>query len=45
MKIGCFLIVSLLVVGCASRPPRCERRLTPINTPVRAATHAVVVGP
>jgi hypothetical protein len=31
MKTGALLIALLLFVGCASRPPRCDRRLTPIN--------------
>ncbi len=31
MKAGAVLIALLLLVACASRPPRCLRRLTPIN--------------
>lgn len=31
MKTVAVLIALLLFVGCASRPPRCDRRLTRIN--------------
>jgi hypothetical protein len=31
MKTGALLLALLLFVGCASRPPRCDRRLVPIN--------------
>jgi len=33
MKVGVALLALLLLVGCASKPPRCDRRLTPINVP------------
>lgn len=45
MKTGAFVIALLLLVGCASKPPRCDRRLTPINASFRAATHASVSRP
>jgi hypothetical protein len=35
MKTGALLIALLLFVGCASQPPRCDRRLTPINAGLR----------
>jgi hypothetical protein len=39
MKIGALLIcLLLLLVGCASKSPRCDRRLTPINVPGHAGT-------
>lgn len=44
-KTGALLIAMLLLVGCASRPPHCNRRLTPINASYRAGRHAGVVGP
>lgn len=31
MKTCALVIALLLLVGCASKPPRCDRRLTPIN--------------
>jgi hypothetical protein len=34
----------LLVVGCASESPRCDRRLTPINSPDRAVVRTMVDG-
>lgn len=45
MKTGAFLIALLLLGGCASKPPRCDRRLTPINVPHRAGSHAGNTGP
>lgn len=42
MKTGALLIALLLFVGCASRPPRCDRRLTPINAGFRNGAHARV---
>lgn len=45
MKTVALVIALLLLAGCASRPPRCDRRLTPINASFRGGTHARVVGP
>ncbi|HEX5460866.1 MAG TPA: hypothetical protein VFX20_12935 [Steroidobacteraceae bacterium] len=44
MKTGVFLIAILLLAACAAKPPRCDRRLTPINAS-RAAASARLVGP
>jgi hypothetical protein len=45
MKIGALLIaLLLLLVGCASKAPRCDRRLTPINAPGRVGTQMRVDG-
>jgi hypothetical protein len=46
MKIGVLLIVLLpLLVGCASKSPRCDRRLMPINSLGGHGTRTTVVGP
>jgi hypothetical protein len=46
MKIAALLIALLLILlGCASKSPRCERRLTPINAPLRAGALARAVRP
>ncbi len=45
MKAGALLIAMLLLAGCASGPPHCDRRLTPINTSYRAGPHARVSRP
>jgi hypothetical protein len=45
MKNLALAVALLLLVGCASKPPRCERRLTPINASYGAVTHAKVRGP
>jgi hypothetical protein len=46
MKIGALMIASLLLlVGCASRSPRCDRRLTPINASGPVGTQTTVDGP
>ena len=45
MKVGACIVTLLLLVGCASKPARCGRRLTPINASIEAGSHARVVGP
>jgi hypothetical protein len=46
MKIGALLIAFLLLlVGCASKSPQCDRRLTPINASGRVGTQTKVGGP
>jgi uncharacterized lipoprotein YajG len=40
MKTLVFVVAFLLLAGCASKPPRCDRRLTPINASYGAGTHA-----
>lgn len=44
MKTGALLIALLLLLGCASRPPRCNRRLTPINALFLTGTETRVGG-
>lgn len=31
MRTGALMIVVVLLAGCVSSPPSCDRRLTPIN--------------
>lgn len=45
MKTGAWVIALLVLAGCASQPPRCDRRLTPINAPSGAIPRARGVGP
>jgi hypothetical protein len=45
MKIVVFVAALLVIAGCASKPPRCDRRLTPINAPYRAGALAKRFGP
>lgn len=45
MKTSALIIAMLLLVACASQPPRCDRHLTPINAPLRGGRHAGVAGP
>lgn len=45
MKTFACVIALLLVAGCASKPLRCDRRLTPINASLRTGAHTRVVGP
>lgn len=45
MKAGALLIAMLFLMGCASNPPHCGRRLTPINASYRTAARAGVRGP
>jgi uncharacterized protein YcfL len=45
MKTWALLIALLLLVGCVSKPPRCDRRLTPINAASPAGTRSRGSGP
>jgi hypothetical protein len=45
MKTCTLLVAMLFLVGCSSNPPRCGRRLTPINASYRIGLHAGVRGP
>lgn len=46
MKIGVPLIaLLLLLIGCASKSPRCDRRLTPINSSWGTSGRTVVGRP
>lgn len=45
MKTFALVIAALLLLGCASKPPRCDRRLTPINAAFRAGARLKVSAP
>lgn len=45
MKTGALIIALLLLVGCASQPVRCSRRLTPINASLGGNPRARTVWP
>jgi len=45
MKILALAAAVLLLAGCASKPPRCNQRLTPINASYRAGMPAREGGP
>lgn len=40
MMARALLIALVILTGCASKPPRCDRRLVPINVSFQAATGA-----
>jgi len=44
MMTRALLIALVIVAGCASRPPRCDRRLVPINVSLQAGPRARVSG-